>query len=125
MSVHRIHLFYSAAGSTAFHNWLADWDDARDGDTGDELTNEIPDAPVTPRDDSNAEYYSATLSYDFGEPPTEVLREPYHALTDHCDWGRLGYHECDHDESDPEPCAFTSDHVLEDGAVPDHVPTFL
>jgi hypothetical protein len=122
---HWIRLYHSTTGSDSFYSWLADWDAARDSDTADEVTNEIPDAPVTPREDSNAEYYTATLSYDFSEPPTEVLKEPYHALTEHCDWCRVGYHECDHDEDDPEPCAFTDDHVLEHGTIPDHVPTLL
>jgi hypothetical protein len=125
VTVHRIKLYYSTTDAEMFHSWLTDWDASRDGDTGDEVTNEIPDVPVTPRVKSNDEYFSATLSYDFAEPPTEVLKEPYHALTEHCDWSRVGYHECDHDESNPEPCAFIDYHVLEDGTVPDHIPTFL
>jgi hypothetical protein len=125
MTVHRIQLYYSTTDAQTFHSWVADWNSTRDGDTGDELTNKIPDVPVDPRDDSNAEYYSAMLSYDFAEPPTEVLKDPYHALVDLCDWCRVGYHECDHDEDNPEPCAFTDDHVLEHGTIPDHVPTLL
>jgi hypothetical protein len=125
MTVNRITLYYSVVGSETFHSWLTDWDSDRDSDTGDELTNEIPDAPVTPRDESNAEYYTVALSYDFAEPPAEVLKEPYHALVDYCDWSRIGYHECQHDENNPKPCAFIDDHVIEDGTVPDHVPALL
>jgi hypothetical protein len=125
MTVHRICLLYPLEGSKTFHSWLADWNNTRDSDTGDEMVNQIPDAPVTPRDELNPEYYSVALSYDFSESPAEVLKEPYLALTDFCDWSRVGYHECDHDKDNPEPCAFIDDHVFEDGTIPDHVPTLL
>jgi hypothetical protein len=40
----------------------------------------------------------------------------------YCEWHRLAYHVCTHDESNPQPCPW--DDVRKNGSVPSHVPTF-
>jgi hypothetical protein len=130
MVSHRIRLYYSAGGvdtgsETGFHSWLQDWDDGLNSDTDDEVVNSIPETPTEPANPEKSQFYRAELTYAISEDPVVVLEEPYYALIDFCEWSRVGYHACDHGEVNPAPCAFTDDHVLEDGAVPDHVPTLL
>jgi hypothetical protein len=99
---------------------LRDWQQNRNADLVDGITNDIPDSTTDPEEPTDSEFYSVSLSYDFAEDPKVILEDPYQALRDYCSWSRVGYHECDHDEADPTPC-FWND-VLEHGNIPTHIP---
>jgi hypothetical protein len=130
MSSHRIRLFYSTDGvtddpETGFHSWLEDWNDIFDGDTPDEVSNSIPDAPFDPRDSTSESYYRVELTYASSEDPLTILEDPYYALIDYCSWSRVGYHACDHGTGVDDDCQWREENIREDPPVPEHVPTFL
>jgi hypothetical protein len=123
MVVHRIKLYYSTTGATALHDWIKDWESNHETGTDDGLptfSERIPVEPVTPQDSTNEEYYSVSLSFEFSEDLQTIFEEPYAALQTNCSWSRIGYHECEHDETDPSPCSWEQE--LTHGIVPDHVP---
>jgi hypothetical protein len=93
-----------------------------DGDTADAVSNNIPDATKSSQN-SDLEYYSVSMTFASHEDPLVVLEDPYGKLVELCDWSRVGYHACQHDETDPGNCEW--DKIPDDnGTVPDPVPAF-
>jgi hypothetical protein len=121
MVVHRIKLFYSKNGASAFHTWLQTWDSNRASDTADGLVNDIPAETVSPQDAGDSEYYAVSLSYQFSEAFTTVFDEPYNSLQNNCSWCRIAYHKCEHDEATPTACEY--EQKQDHGTVPSYVPT--
>jgi hypothetical protein len=119
--IHRIRFYYSAAGAPAFHVWLQAWKQNLDGDTRDAVANNIPSDTVSPLN-ADIEYYAVSLTFDFNEDRGVVFTKPYQKLKEHCDWCRIAYHECEHDEQTASDCSWES--VNEHGDIPDAVPTF-
>jgi hypothetical protein len=121
MPVHRIQLIYSLSDAKALHEWLSQWQSTKPTDTADSVVNDIPESPVSARTDTDAAYYRVSLSYQFSMAVETVFREPYEALSDYCEWHRIGYHACTHDRDSPDECSI--DRVLADGSVPAYVPS--
>jgi hypothetical protein len=122
--IHRIRLYYSTTGADAFHEWLTTWKADLDGDTADAVSNNIPDAPTSPQN-SDLEYYSVSMTFASHEDPLVVFKDPYGKLVECCEWSRVGYHACQHDEANPGDCTWKAENIPADnGTVPDPVPTF-
>jgi hypothetical protein len=122
--IHRIGLYYSTTGADAFHDWLTIWKADLDGDTADAVDNTIPSEPTSSME-SDIEYYSVSMTFASHEDPLIVLEEPYTKLVELCEWSRVGYHACQHDEDNPGDCAWNAENIPADnGTVPDPVPAF-
>jgi hypothetical protein len=119
--IHRVRLHYSTTGSQTFHDWLTQWQSHKPTDTADSVVNDIPESPVSVQPDTDDDYYAVSLSYEFSMSVETVFREPYQALSDYCEWHRVGYHACTHDQDSPDECRI--DRVLADGPVPAYVPS--
>jgi hypothetical protein len=119
--IHKIKLYYSTSDADAFHDWLTDWNATKDGNTNDEIDNNIPANTTTP-EDSNIEYYRVELTYQSSHDPTVLLQEPYQKLTELCEWARVGYHKCDHDNlKKSHDCSFDDADIDEHGDIPDAI----
>jgi len=123
MSVHRVRLCYSVAGAESFHGWLGTWLTNMSPWDADEVTNGVPTETTTALA-SDAEWYQVELAFDWAEDKAIIVDQLDGYLGSYCDWHRLGYHVCTHDEDNPSPCSWDTDSNLprESGAVPDRVP---
>lgn len=63
------------------------------------------------------------LTFD-SEPKANLYQKLEDKLVNKPDWYRVGYHECEHDETDPTPCAFTDirEWTDKDVTIPSEVP---
>lgn len=119
MSVHQVRLFHSEAGAGGFHDWLETWLTNMTPRSADEVTNEPP--TLTTPIDGGAPYYSGDLAFAWSEDKNIIMDQLTGYLDAYCEWWRLGYHVCSHDEENPTPCAWEDGD--EGGAVPNHVRT--
>jgi len=118
MSIHRVRLRYSEAGAQSFHGWLSVW--LTNMSPWAERPNEVP----TLREQPSA-HYGGDLTFEWSEDKSIILDQLDGYLAAYCDWYRLAYHVCNHDDSDRTPddgCTFW--HHSEGGAVPQWVQSF-
>jgi len=118
MSIHRIRLFHSTQGAQAYHDWLETWLTNMQSWDADEVTNTAP-TERDPLADGASPYYSGDLAFAWSEDRAVIEDQLSQYAAAYCDWYRLGYHVCTHDEDEPQPC--TWDSVNESGVVPDHI----
>lgn len=118
MTVHRIRLYHSTTGAQSYHGWLDTWLTNMQPWTDDEVTNELP--TLVEKSDGDGEWYQTELAFEWTEERAHILDNLDQYAASYCDWHRIGYHECSHDEDDPEPCSW--DEVRENGTVPDYIP---
>jgi|GEM_PF-4628109 len=118
MTIHRTRLFYSTTGASGFHGWLETWLTNMQPWTDSEVTNEVPSSTRSPID-SDAEYYQVELAFEWTEDRAHILDNLDQYLTSYCDWHRIGYHECTHDDNGG-PCSW--DERRQNGTVPDYIP---
>lgn len=116
MTVHRLRLVYSSAGSEYFHNWLSTWFDSLSQWDLDGVENSAPDSQINRQGES---YYTVDLAFDWSEDEELILDNLDQYLSSYCDWHRVGYHICDHD-GETDGCSW--DQSREDGSVPGFVP---
>lgn len=119
MTAHRIRLIHSTTGASAYHDWLDTWLTNMSPWDYPEVDNDLPTLRETVDGD---EYYQTELAFDWSEDRATILDQLDQYAASYCKWHRIGYHECDHDEDDPQPCSW--DEVVEHGDVPDDIPTF-
>lgn len=119
MTIHRVRLYYSNTGATSFHGWLSTWLTNMQPWSGGEVANSVPDAPTSPFD-SDLKYYSVELAFDWSEDKSIILDQLDGYVSAYCDWSRLGYHVCDHDEDDRTGCQW--EEIRENGSVSSDVP---
>lgn len=129
MTVHMIRVVASSAGdytldqlNTAMDDWVSkqsEWtndtkehviEDARDGDTGD---------PLGHRD--------GTYRFLIEDAKDNLLQKCEDKLVNKVDWYRIGYHECNHDETGRDGCPWDEQREWtdKDATIPDHVPVFI
>lgn len=90
--------------------------------TDSEVTNEVPSSTTTTAlDGSGTEHYRVELAFEWSEDKSIILDQLDQYAAAYCDWHRLGYHVCDHDESDRSGCSW--DEIRENGTVPSNIPT--
>ena len=119
MAAHRVVLFHSPTGSTDFHNWLDTWLTNMTPWSYPGVQNELPLLNQPNGDDP--EYYAGELAFDWNAESKSIIVDNLEGyLSSYCDWYRLGYHICTHDEDDAD-C--TWDDVRDGGTVPASIPS--
>jgi hypothetical protein len=120
MTVHRVRLVHSVTGADSYHGWLDQWLTNMQAWDAPEVTNDVPTLrePI----DGSDSYYQGELAFAWSEDKAIILDNIHQYAQSYCDWHRIAYHVCTHDETDPQPCSW--DDVRENGVVPSHVPTF-
>jgi hypothetical protein len=68
-------------------------------------------------------HFRGDLRFEFSDAKTDLLSQMETDLQEVVSWYRIGYHECDHDEANANPCSW--DNQIEYGTVPDGLPTFV
>jgi len=120
MTVHRVRLIHSTAGASSYHGWLDQWLTNMAPWTDPEVTNELP--TLREQVDGDGEYYQTELAFEWSEDKATILDQLDQYAVAYCDWHRIGYHVCTHDEEEPQPCSW--DEQRESGQVPDYIPSF-
>ena len=122
MATHMIRLFVeppNGEAEEAVNNWVenhTEWED-------DPVSHELREAN-TNIDGGGTEYLRGDYRFLQDSSATEIID----GLADRLDgfqgglWYRIGYHECDHDESESTPCEW--EQTREGRNVPDSIPTF-
>lgn len=117
MVAHRVNIFHSVGGSSDFHAWLEQWLTNMEPWSYEGVDNDIP--TKTEDEGTGDEYYSGTLAFDWDEDKAHILDNLDGYAEAYCDWHRILYHVCDHDENPPTPCSWED--VRENGDVPDYI----
>ena len=111
MTVHMIR--FTTAPNVTFNQWVSTW-----------LTNmtawtEADNQPPTERSlEDGTAYYSEDWRFAWGENSKAVLLDNLTAYAQaYADWGRIEYHECDHDEDYRRGCTMSTE--AEWGTIPD------
>ena len=115
MSIHRVRLRYSEAGAQSFNGWLSTW--LVNMQPWAERPNDVPSQRERP-----GPHYRGDLTFAWTEEKSIILDQIEGYLSSYCDWYRIGYHVCDHDEADRGDCVW--DMQRDGGAVPDFVDSF-
>lgn len=118
MTIHRVRLFHSTTGSGSYHGWLGTWLTNMQPWADPEVSNELP----TERDpiDGGGTYYQTELAFEWSEDRSIILDQLDQYADAYCEWHRIGYHECSHDDEGGGPCSW--DERRENGPVPSHIP---
>lgn len=83
-----------------------------------EVTNESP--TLREHEFGGGEWYQTELAFEWTEDKTHILDNLHLYAQSYCEWHRIGYHVCSHDEDEPEPCSW--DEQRESGTVPEYIP---
>lgn len=118
MTVHRVRLYHSTDGAQSYHDWLGQWLNNVDAALQSEIDNEPPTIEQT--EDEKQEWYSGNLAFEWDEGKAHILDNIDQYAAAYCNWHRIGYHECSHDEENLTPCSW--DEQRENGTVPDDIP---
>jgi hypothetical protein len=86
----------------------------------DEIDNKSP--TLREQIDGGGEWYQGDLAFNWDEGKANILDNISLYADSYCDWYRLGYHECIHDEDNPQPCSW--DEKRENGTIPSDIPEF-
>ncbi len=117
MTVHRVRLYHSTTGAGDFHAWIGQWLINMQPWADPEVTNELPEETTNREADS---YYSGELAFEWSEDKAHILDNLDQYMASYCDWHRLGYHVCSHDEEPLTSCSWGE--VRENGSVPSYIP---
>jgi len=66
-------------------------------------------------------HYRGDFRFEDTDDADALRKEIAQTLTHYCDWWRVGYHRCSHDEDNAESCSW--DEQYESGTVPSEMPT--
>jgi len=123
MTVHMVRVFVEPPkgnAESAVDNWVANYSEW----TADPVEHRLRKT-TTELDGGGTTHLRGDWRFeDQGEDPTAILSD----LSDRLGqfqgglWHRLGYHVCDHDDSDRGGCSW--DEVVESGNVPGDIPDF-
>lgn len=116
MSIHRVRLRYSETGAQSFNGWLETW--LVNMQPWAERPNEVPALREEP-----SAHYGGDLTFAWSEDKSIILDQLDGYLSAYCDWYRIWYHICDHDESERGNCSW--DAQREGGQVPEWVAVFV
>ena len=119
MTVHRFRLYHSTGGSEQYHNWLGQYTLNLNAALGDEVEKEVP--TLTQSRDNDLEWYQGDYAFAWDEGKAQIYQSMDLYAESYCNWHRIGYHECSHDEDDPTPCSW--DEVRESGTIPSAIPS--
>lgn len=120
MTAHRVRIFHSTAGSDSYHTWSDQWLLNMSPWSYPEVDNDLPTQTTTI--DGDLTYYHGELAFDWSEDKAIIFDQLDQYAASYCDWHRIGYHACTHDEDNPQPCSW--DETRENGTIPDDTPTF-
>jgi len=121
MVVHRFRLYHSTAGSDALHNWLGQFTQNINAALGNEVTKEVPTLRETL---DGQQYYGGDYAFEWAKGKAHFWGNVTVYARDYCDWYRMGYHECDHDETNVNGSSCSWEDSAENGPVPDYVGSF-
>lgn len=81
----------------------------------------------TESDGSGVVYWNGICRFYLSDEKDNLLTKCEDKLVNKCDWYRLGYHNCDHDESDRRGCSWDDEREWTDKneSIPPEVPDFL
>ena len=99
------------------NQWLADNTPWTDDPTPHETTL-VENTPISDR----PPHFRGDVRFEFTDDKPELLTQIETDLSGIASWYRIGYHKCDHDETDATPCSWGE--TREGGNVPDSIPTF-
>lgn len=121
MTVHMVRLYLEPPrgnAEQAVENWVANHPEWTDDPVAHTLRE------VDPPD--GTAYAVGSFRFTQSVPNTALLDDLEQRLANIQGglWYRIGYHECDHDESDRADCAWAADETRESGGVPLGVPSF-
>lgn len=104
---------------------VQNWVDNHDEWLGDDAEQTV-DAVNTKEDTTNDGVQILAGEFRFNTTTTKVqiLDDAEATLQNYVAWYRLGYHVCDHDETDPGQCDFTDQREYNPGQIPPGVGTF-
>jgi hypothetical protein len=117
MAIHRVRLYHSTTGASGYHGWLSTWLMNMAPWADPEVSNDLPTVR-DPLDSDNAEYYNGELAFEWSEDRAIILDNLDQYAASYCDWHRIGYHECTHDD-DGGPCSW--DEQRQAGTVPGYI----
>jgi hypothetical protein len=120
MTVHRVRLLHSTAGKNDYHAWLNTWLTNMTPWSDPEVPNDLPS--LRTQIDGSGEWYQTELAFEWTEDRAIILDNLAQYASSYCDWHRIAYHVCTHDEENGGPCSW--DEVRENGTIPSYVPTF-
>jgi len=118
MVSHRIRIWHSETGSSGYHGWLDTWLTNMQPWSHDEVDNTLPE--LTSDIDGNNQYYQGELAFDWNEDKAIILDNLDQYMASYCDWHRLKYHVCEHDEENGGACNW--EETRENGTVPSYIP---
>ena len=97
--------------------WLADNTPWTDDQTPHEITL-VENTPISDR----PTHFRGDVRFEFSDDKPALFDQIETDLNGIASWYRIGYHKCDHDETDATPCSWGE--TREGGNVPDSIPTF-
>lgn len=72
-------------------------------------------------------YWHGSYRFEYSDAKTNLLTKCEDKLVNKCDWYRLGYHNCDHDEAARGGCSWDDEceWTAKDQSIPSGVPNFV
>lgn len=107
---------------TRINNWVS---------SNAEWTEDSVDHTLTERntalDGSGATYHAIDVRFLDSDAKSNLQQKCEDKLVNKCDWYRLGYHNCDHDESDRQGCSWDDERewTAKDQTIPSAIPNFV
>jgi len=121
MTVHRFRVIHSTTGAESYHNWLHQWLLNVDAALQSSVSNESP--KLVDAFDGSGTWYQGDLAFDWAEGKANIFDNIELYADSYCDWHRIGYHECSHDETEITSCSWQE--VRESGTIPSYVPDMI
>lgn len=85
---------------------LDDWVSKRSEWTADPASHQISEVS-SDTDGTGTTHYVGSYRFEISDAKDNLLTKCEDKLKNKVDWYRLGYHECDHDESNKSGCSWT------------------
>jgi len=118
MVVHRFRLYHSVAGADSFRNWIGQFTQ----NINAALTGEVDKEPTTLRETIDGEqYYATDYAFEFSKGKAHFWENAKVYARDRCEWYRMGYHECTHDDTDVSGSNCSWQDQAENGTVPAYI----
>jgi len=120
MTVHMIRLFVDSSVDNV-ENVIDNWVQNHNTWDGESVSQPLTNAPVGANGDG--EYLLGSYRFTQDSTATDLLDDieiQLSALQGEV-WYRIGYHQCPHDEANPQDCSW--EQTRENGTVPDSIPS--
>lgn len=78
-------------------------------------------------DGSGTMYWHGSCRFKLTDAKSNLIQKCEDKFVDKCDWYRLGYHKCDHDESQKGGCSWDDERewTATNQTIPSDIPNFL